>query len=247
MLTREHWVRVPELTAGERSGLFAMGDALYGCYLRVGDPGPWAGPWAGIAGVCSGITSWWFTVDLSRDPHVGASLEHDGISGRIRAAPLLSARGRRTVWRRRERVRAGDVGRDSRLPPTRGTAGKASTTVVAGLNLLAAIIIYWNTLKLGDRRLREAASRGPPPANDPNWFNRSVITGRDRWSSRAQCWSAATTAKPPSGSSAPVVTPATAPPTAAAATEHKSVRTKPSSLATRACGSLRALKPPVVR
>ena len=35
--------------AGERSGLFAMKDALYGCYLRVGDPGPWAGPWAGIA------------------------------------------------------------------------------------------------------------------------------------------------------------------------------------------------------
>ena len=49
MLVREHWVRVPELTAGERSGLFAMEDALYGCYLRVGDPGPWAGPWAGIA------------------------------------------------------------------------------------------------------------------------------------------------------------------------------------------------------
>ena len=43
MLAREHWVRVPELTAGERSGLFAMKDALYGCYLRVGDPGPWAG------------------------------------------------------------------------------------------------------------------------------------------------------------------------------------------------------------
>ena len=49
MLAREHWVRVPELTAGERSGLFAMGDALYACYLRVGDAGPWAGPWAGIA------------------------------------------------------------------------------------------------------------------------------------------------------------------------------------------------------
>ena len=49
MLAREHWVRVPELTAGERSGLFAMEDALYGCYLRVGDSGPWAGPWAGIA------------------------------------------------------------------------------------------------------------------------------------------------------------------------------------------------------
>ena len=43
MLAHEHWVRVPELTAGERSGLFAMEDALYGCYLRVGDPGPWAG------------------------------------------------------------------------------------------------------------------------------------------------------------------------------------------------------------
>ena len=26
-----------------------MGDELYGCYLRVGDPGPWAGPWAGMA------------------------------------------------------------------------------------------------------------------------------------------------------------------------------------------------------
>ena len=49
MLAREHWVRVPELTAGERSGLFAMEDALYGCHLRVGDPGPWAGPWSGIA------------------------------------------------------------------------------------------------------------------------------------------------------------------------------------------------------
>ena len=45
MLAREHWVRVPELTAGERSGLFAMKDALYGCYLRVGDLGPWASPW----------------------------------------------------------------------------------------------------------------------------------------------------------------------------------------------------------
>ena len=49
MLTREHWVRVPELTAGEDSGLLAMKDALYGCYLRVGDPGPRASPWAGIA------------------------------------------------------------------------------------------------------------------------------------------------------------------------------------------------------
>ena len=49
MLAHEHWTRVPSLAVRERSGLFAMGDELYGCYLRVGDPGPWAGPWAGIA------------------------------------------------------------------------------------------------------------------------------------------------------------------------------------------------------
>ena len=49
MLAHEHWTRVPSLAVCERSGLFAMGDELYGCYLRVGDPGPWAGPWAGIA------------------------------------------------------------------------------------------------------------------------------------------------------------------------------------------------------
>ncbi len=51
MLAREHWARVPELAAGERSSLFALEDALYGCYLRVGDPGPWASSWAGIARV----------------------------------------------------------------------------------------------------------------------------------------------------------------------------------------------------
>ena len=49
MLAHEHWTRVPSLAVRERSGLFAMGDDLHGCYLRVGDPGPWAGPWAGIA------------------------------------------------------------------------------------------------------------------------------------------------------------------------------------------------------
>ena len=37
-------------------------------------------------------------------------------------------------------------------------------------------------------------------------FNRSAITGCDRWSSRAQCSSAAVTAKPPSESRATVVT-----------------------------------------
>ena len=48
MLTTEAWRQVPHLLTGERSGLFAMRDDLYGCYLRVGVPGPWAGPWAGI-------------------------------------------------------------------------------------------------------------------------------------------------------------------------------------------------------
>lgn len=49
VLAHEHWIEIPRLAVGKRSGLFAMGDELYGCYLRVGDPGPWAGPWAGIA------------------------------------------------------------------------------------------------------------------------------------------------------------------------------------------------------
>ena len=48
MLTPAAWNQVPQLAAGERSGLFAMHDEMYGCYLRVGAPGPWAGPWAGI-------------------------------------------------------------------------------------------------------------------------------------------------------------------------------------------------------
>ena len=48
MLAAAAWNQVPRLSAGERSGLFAMRDDLYGCYLRVGPPGPWAGPWAGI-------------------------------------------------------------------------------------------------------------------------------------------------------------------------------------------------------
>lgn len=48
MLSPEAWNQVPGLPAGERSGLFAMRDDRYGCYLRVGLPGLWAGPWAGI-------------------------------------------------------------------------------------------------------------------------------------------------------------------------------------------------------
>lgn len=48
-LAVEHWQTVPGLAAGERTSLFAMKDDRYACYIRVGDPGPWAGPWAGIA------------------------------------------------------------------------------------------------------------------------------------------------------------------------------------------------------
>ena len=46
MLAPEAWRQVPDLHTGERSGLFAMRDDLYGCYLRVGMPGrgPVRGP-----------------------------------------------------------------------------------------------------------------------------------------------------------------------------------------------------------
>lgn len=49
MLAPGPWAQTPRLAVRERSGLFAMSGELYGCYLRVGDPGPWAGPWAGVA------------------------------------------------------------------------------------------------------------------------------------------------------------------------------------------------------
>ena len=48
-LAAEHWARVPQLGVGERTSIFAMQDERYACYIRVGDPGPWASPWAGIA------------------------------------------------------------------------------------------------------------------------------------------------------------------------------------------------------
>jgi len=48
-LAAEHWRKIPGLGVGERSSLFAMKDDIYGCYIRMGDPGPWAGPWSGIA------------------------------------------------------------------------------------------------------------------------------------------------------------------------------------------------------
>jgi hypothetical protein len=49
LLDADNWARVPELQVGERSSVFALGDELYACYVRVGDGGPWASPWAGIA------------------------------------------------------------------------------------------------------------------------------------------------------------------------------------------------------
>jgi hypothetical protein len=48
LLDHASWTLIPQLGAGQRSSAFALGDELYGCYLRVGDPGPWASPWAGI-------------------------------------------------------------------------------------------------------------------------------------------------------------------------------------------------------
>lgn len=47
-LAPEHWIQIPGLAVGERSGLFAMREDILACYLRVGDAGPWASRWAGI-------------------------------------------------------------------------------------------------------------------------------------------------------------------------------------------------------
>ena len=48
VLDAANWARVPDLAVRQRSSVFAFGDDLYGCYLRVGDPGRWASPWGGI-------------------------------------------------------------------------------------------------------------------------------------------------------------------------------------------------------
>lgn len=48
LLDGANWARVPLLEPGQRSSVFALGGDLYGCYLRVGDAGPWASLWAGI-------------------------------------------------------------------------------------------------------------------------------------------------------------------------------------------------------
>ena len=48
LLDPSNWVLVPQLQPGQRTSVFALGDDLYGCYLRVGDGGLWGSPWAGI-------------------------------------------------------------------------------------------------------------------------------------------------------------------------------------------------------
>jgi hypothetical protein len=48
MLVAEAWARVPTIGVGQRTSAFQIRDDLYGAYLRVGDPGPWASPWGGI-------------------------------------------------------------------------------------------------------------------------------------------------------------------------------------------------------
>ena len=50
----------------------------------------------------------------------------------------------------------------------RDRTGEGQHYRMAGLNLLAAIVIYWNTLKLGEAVLaREKAASPPPPNSSP--------------------------------------------------------------------------------
>ena len=51
LLPTDEWRAVTALTQGQRSRLFLLDDDRYACYLRVGNPGPWASPWGGIARV----------------------------------------------------------------------------------------------------------------------------------------------------------------------------------------------------
>jgi hypothetical protein len=48
MLAADEWAKVPTIATGQRTSMFQIRDDLYGAYLRVGDPGPWASPWGGI-------------------------------------------------------------------------------------------------------------------------------------------------------------------------------------------------------
>lgn len=48
LLAPQHWVEVPRLEVGERSGLFAVDTDVLACYLRVGYGGRLASRWVGI-------------------------------------------------------------------------------------------------------------------------------------------------------------------------------------------------------
>jgi hypothetical protein len=48
LLDMEWHVRVPELTAGQRTSLFALGSDRYSAYLRLDPIRPNSGPWTGI-------------------------------------------------------------------------------------------------------------------------------------------------------------------------------------------------------
>lgn len=48
MLEPHHHRRVPELSPGQRTGLFIGKKSCYSCYLRLAPRGPFSGPWAGI-------------------------------------------------------------------------------------------------------------------------------------------------------------------------------------------------------
>lgn len=48
LLALEHHLRVPELTAGQRTGLFALGSDRYSAYLRLAPVSLRFGPWTGI-------------------------------------------------------------------------------------------------------------------------------------------------------------------------------------------------------
>ena len=48
MLAPEDWANVPAIGVGQRTSAFQIRTDLYGAYMRVGDPGPWASPWGGI-------------------------------------------------------------------------------------------------------------------------------------------------------------------------------------------------------
>lgn len=48
MLAAPEWAKVPTIGVGQRTSVFQIRSDLYGAYLRVGDPGPWASPWGGI-------------------------------------------------------------------------------------------------------------------------------------------------------------------------------------------------------